>query len=122
MAVKKYFDTAVTPEKAVLVGIVTPDETELQEREYLEELAFLVETAGGITSNVFIQKMQRPDRATFVGSGKLEEIKAYVEAEEIDIVVFDDELSPSQVRNIENELKVKILDRSNLILDIFARR
>lgn len=122
MAVKKYFDTAVTPEKAVLVGIVTPDETELQEQEYLEELAFLVETAGGITSNVFIQKMQRPDRATFVGSGKLEEIKAYVEAEEIDIVVFDDELSPSQVRNIENELKVKILDRSNLILDIFARR
>ncbi len=122
MAVKKYFDTAVTPEKAVLVGIVTPDETELQEQEYLEELAFLVETAGGITTKVFIQKMQRPDRATFVGSGKLEEVKAYVEAEEIDIVVFDDELSPSQVRNIENELKVKVLDRSNLILDIFARR
>src|SRR5690606_734570 len=69
-----------------------------------------------------IQKLNHPDRATFVGSGKLDEIKAYVEAEEIDIVVFDDELSPSQLRNIEREFKVKILDRSNLILDIFARR
>lgn len=119
---KKFYDTAVKQEKAVLVGIITPDETEEQEKEYLEELEFLVDTAGGLTVKTFTQKVQRPDRATFVGSGKLEEIKAFVTAEEIDMVVFDDELSPSQLRNIERELNVKILDRSNLILDIFAGR
>ncbi len=119
---QKYYDTAIKQEKAVLVGIITPNETEEQEREYLEELEFLVDTAGGLTVKTFTQKMQRPERATFVGTGKLEEIKAYVVAEEIDMVVFDDELSPSQLRNIENELQVKILDRSNLILDIFAGR
>ncbi len=119
---QKFYDTAIKQETAVLVGIITPNETEAQEREYLEELEFLVDTAGGKTVKTFTQRMQRPDRATFVGSGKLEEIKAYVIAEEIDMVVFDDELSPSQLRNIENELKVKILDRSNLILDIFAGR
>jgi GTP-binding protein HflX len=112
----------VKQETAILVGVVTPNETEEQEKEYLEELEFLVETAGGKTVKSFTQKLQRPDRATFVGSGKLEEIKAFVEAEEIDMVVFDDELSPSQLRNIEKELGVKILDRSNLILDIFAGR
>ncbi len=122
MAIKKYFETAVKPERAILVGIITPQESEEQEREYLDELAFLVETAGGETVHTFVQKVQKPDRATFVGSGKLDEIKAYVDAEEIDIVVFDDELTPSQLRNIERELKVKILDRSNLILDIFASR
>ncbi|MFC0317264.1 MULTISPECIES: GTPase HflX [Olivibacter] len=122
MAIRKIYDTAIKPERAVLVGIITPNETEDQEKEYLEELAFLVETAGGETINTFTQRMQKPDRATFVGSGKLDEIKAYVNAEEADIVVFDDELSPSQLRNIENELKIKILDRSNLILDIFANR
>ena len=106
----------------VLVGIITPNETEAREKEYLEELEFLVETAGGLTVKNFTQKMQRPERATFVGTGKLEEIKEFVTAEEIDIVVFDDELTPSQLRNIENELQVKILDRSNLILDIFANR
>ena len=119
---QKCYDTAVKQEKAVLVGIITPNETEEQEKEYLEELAFLVETAGGLTVKSFTQKMQRPERATFVGTGKLEEIKEFVTAEEIDIVVFDDELTPSQLRNIENELQVKILDRSNLILDIFANR
>lgn len=122
MAKKKLFDTSIKPERAVLVGIIQPHETEELEREYLEELAFLVETAGGITEKTFIQKVSKPDRATFVGTGKLEEIQAYVQSEEIDIVVFDDELTPSQLRNIERELKVKILDRSNLILDIFARR
>lgn len=122
MAIKKYHDTAIKPEKAVLIGIITQNETEEQEQEYLDELAFLVETAGGETIKTFTQRMQRADRATFVGSGKLDEIKAYVKAEEADIVVFDDELSPSQLRNIENELGVKILDRSNLILDIFASR
>ena len=119
---QKFYDTAEKPEKAVLVGIITPNETAAQEREYLEELEFLVDTAGGITVRNFTQKMLRPERATFVGTGKLEEIKAFVVAEEIDIVVFDDELTPSQLRNIENELQVKILDRSNLILDIFAGR
>jgi len=122
MAVKKFFDTTIKPERAVLIGIITPNETEAQEKEYLEELAFLVDTAGGETIHTFTQKMLRPDRATFVGSGKLDEIKAFVEAEEADLVVFDDELSPSQLRNIEKELNIKILDRSNLILDIFANR
>jgi GTP-binding protein HflX len=122
MAKQKFYDTGIKAERAVLVGIVTPGQTEMQTREYLEELQFLVMTAGGETIKTFTQRMQRPDRATFVGTGKLEEIKAYVKAEEIDIVVFDDELSPSQLRNIENELQLKILDRSNLILDIFAKR
>ena len=119
---QKFYDTAVKPERAVLVGIITPGESEEQTKEYLDELEFLVDTAGGETIRSFTQRMQRPDRATFVGTGKLEEINAFVKSEEIDIVVFDDELSPSQLRNIENELQVKILDRSNLILDIFARR
>ncbi|MGZ3767673.1 MAG: GTPase HflX [Mucilaginibacter sp.] len=119
---QKFYDTAVKQERVVLVGIITPNETPEQEKEYLEELQFLVETAGGETIRSFTQKMQRPERATFVGTGKLEEIKEFVIAEEIDIVVFDDELTPSQLRNIENELQVKILDRSNLILDIFANR
>ena len=119
---QKFYDTAEKQEKVILVGVITPNETEEQEKEYLEELQFLVETAGGLTVRHFTQKMQRPERATFVGTGKLEEIKAFVDSEEIDIVVFDDELSPSQLRNIENELQVKILDRSNLILDIFAAR
>jgi len=122
MARQQLFETAIQPETAILVGIVLPSESEEKEQEYLEELAFLVDTAGGVVKQVFTQKLSHPDRATFVGTGKLDEIKAYVEAEEIDIVVFDDELSPSQLRNIERELKVKILDRSNLILDIFARR
>lgn len=122
MARQKFYDTALKPERAVLVGIITPGQSDVQTREYLDELQFLVSTAGGETVHTFTQKMLRPERATFVGTGKLEEIKAYVKAEEIDIVVFDDELSPSQLRNVENELQVKILDRSNLILDIFAKR
>lgn len=119
---QKFYDTAVKQEKAVLVGVMTPHVTDEQEKEYLEELEFLVATAGGETVTSFTQKLQRPDRATFVGSGKLEDIKAFVIEEEIDMVVFDDELSPSQMRNIERELQVKILDRNNLILDIFANR
>lgn len=122
MGKQKYFDTAPKPERAVLVGVIRPGETAEETKEYLDELAFLVDTAGGVVEHFFTQRMQRPDRATFVGSGKLEEIQAYVKSEEIDMVVFDDELSPSQLRNIERELQVKILDRSNLILDIFAGR
>lgn len=105
-----------------MVGVITPGEKEEQTKEYLDELAFLVETAGGLVEKNFTQKMLKPERATFVGTGKLEEIKAYVKSEEIDTVVFDDELSPSQLRNIDRELGVKVLDRSNLILDIFASR
>jgi GTP-binding protein HflX len=119
---QNFYDTAVKQEKVILVGIITPGESEEQTREYLEELEFLVMTAGGLTVKSFTQRMLKPDRATFVHSGKLEEIRDYVKSEEIDIVVFDDELSPSQLRNIERELNVKILDRSNLILDIFANR
>lgn len=122
MAKQKFYDTAIKPERAILVGIITPGQSDAQTREYLEELEFLVATAGGETIHRFTQRMQKPDRATFVGTGKLEEIKDYIKAEEIEIVVFDDELSPSQLRNIENELQLKILDRSNLILDIFAKR
>src|SRR6201996_2165467 len=119
---QKFYDTAVKQETAVLVGVITQGETDEQAKEYLEELEFLVATAGAETVKTFTQKLQRPDRATFVGSGRLEDIQAFVKAEEIDMVVFDDELTPSQLRNIENELQVKILDRSNLILDIFANR
>src|ERR1700748_2200961 len=119
---KKFYDTAVKQERAVLVGVITPNETDERAKEYLEELQFLVDTAGAETVKTFTQKLQKPDRATFVGSGRLEDIKAFVTEEEIDIVVFDDELTPSQLRNIENELQVKILDRNNLILDIFAGR
>jgi GTP-binding protein HflX len=119
---QKFYDTAVKQERAVLVGVITQGETDEQAKEYLEELEFLVATAGAETVKSFTQKLQKPDRATFVGSGRLEDIKAFVTAEEIDMVVFDDELTPSQLRNIENELQVKILDRNNLILDIFAGR
>ncbi|MBB6236713.1 GTP-binding protein HflX [Pedobacter sp. AK013] len=122
MGKQKTYDTAVVQERAILVGVVTPGEKEAQTKEYLDELAFLVDTAGGKVEKVFTQKMLKPERATFVGTGKLEEIKAYVKSEEIDVVVFDDELSPSQLRNIDRELGVKVLDRSNLILDIFANR
>ncbi|MFD2872433.1 GTPase HflX [Mucilaginibacter ximonensis] len=119
---QKFYDTAIKQERAVLVGVITANESDERAKEYLEELEFLVETAGAKTEKVFTQKLSKPDRATFVGSGRLEDIKAYVKSEEIDMVVFDDELSPSQLRNIENELQVKILDRNNLILDIFANR
>ncbi len=119
---QKFYDTAVKQERAVLVGVITQGETDEQAKEYLEELEFLVATAGAETVKNFTQKLQKPDRSTFVGSGRLEDIKAFVTEEEIDMVVFDDELTPSQLRNIERELQVKILDRNNLILDIFAGR
>jgi len=122
MGKEKTYDTAVKQERAVLVGVIRPGEKPEETKEYLDELTFLVDTAGGVVDNIFTQKMLKPERATFVGTGKLEEIRAYVKSEEIDMVVFDDELSPSQLRNIERELEVKVLDRSNLILDIFAGR
>lgn len=109
-------------ERAVLVGVVHKDQTEQQVHEYLDELAFLAETAGAITVKKFIQKLPHPDSKTFVGKGKLEEIKNYVQGRDIKVVIFDDELSGSQIMNIEKAVDVKTIDRSDLILDIFARR
>ena len=116
----KLIDTAPEKETAILVSVITPDVSDQMAQDYLTELEFLVETAGAETVKVFTQKLQKPEHATFVGTGKLEEIREYAEAEEVDMVIFDDELTPSQLRNIERELKRKILDRSSLILDIFA--
>jgi len=110
------------PERTVLVGISMGKEGQNKVTEYLDELEFLVETAGGIVETRFIQNLDFPNPKTYVGSGKLEEIAQYVKAAEIDMVVFDDELSASQIRNLEKVIEVKVLDRTNLILDIFARR
>jgi GTP-binding protein HflX len=109
-------------EKAVLVGLVHKLQTEEQVTEYLNELAFLAETAGAKAVKRFVQKLPHPDSRTFVGKGKLEEIKKYIEGRDINIIIFDDELSGSQIQNIEKVLDVKTIDRSDLILDIFARR
>jgi GTPase len=109
-------------EKAVLVGLVHKDQTEPQVQEYLDELAFLAETAGAVAVKRFTQKLQHPDSRTFVGKGKLEEIKKYVHGKDIRIVIFDDELSGAQINNIEKAIEIKTIDRSDLILDIFARR
>jgi GTP-binding protein HflX len=109
-------------EKAVLVGVIQKDQTEDQVNEYLAELAFLAETAGAMTIKMFKQRLQHPDSRTFVGKGKLEEIKQYVAAKDIDTVIFDDELTGSQIANIEKEVKCRVIDRSDLILDIFAAR
>lgn len=115
--------TAPKQETCVLVGLLTGKTTREQLDEYLDELAFLATTASADARRVFTQALERPDTRTFIGSGKLAEIKAYVEEHEIDMVIFDDELNPRQLRNIETELPdVKILDRPNLILDIFASR
>ena len=104
------------------MGVITQDQTEDMAREYLEELAFLADTAGAEQRAVFTQRLDVPHPRTFIGSGKLNEVRDYVKQEEIDMVIFDDELSPSQLRNIERELNCRILDRTNLILDIFAGR
>ncbi|MBA3649616.1 MAG: GTPase HflX [Chitinophagales bacterium] len=109
-------------EKSILVGLIHGGQKEEQMNEYLDELAFLAETAGAITMRRFTQKLHAPDPRTFIGPGKLEEVKDYVEAKEIDLAIFDDDLTGKQINNIEKELKIKILDRSNLILDIFANR
>ncbi len=109
-------------ERTILIGIVTPQQSEAKTLEYLDELEFLADTAGAVTVHKFIQKLNGPDSRTYVGSGKLEEIRNYVENNDIGMAIFDDDLSPKQVANIERELKVKILDRTSLILDIFAKR
>ncbi len=109
-------------EKVVLVGVLIKGQDEVKLTEYLDELAFLAETAGAETVKRFTQKLEHPDPKTFVGKGKLEEILEYIKEHEVGMVIFDDELSPSQLRNIEAVLECKVLDRSNLILDIFASR
>ncbi len=118
----KGIKTAREKEKVVLVGVIMGRQTEEIVSEYLDELDFLVDTAGGITLKRFTQKLDRPDKATFIGKGKLEEITSYIKDNEVDILIFDDELSPSQQRNVEKSVKCRVLDRSNLILDIFALR
>lgn len=115
-------ETEIYQEKAVLVGLITQHQNEERSREYLDELAFLADTAGATPDKLFFQRIDYPNPKTFVGPGKLQEIKEYVDANEIGLVIFDDELSPKQLRNIEGELKVLVLDRTNLILDIFAKR
>jgi len=109
-------------ERAVLVGLVNKDQTEPQVQEYLDELAFLADTAGAVAVKRFTQKLPHPDSRTFVGKGKLEEIKKYVDGKNISIVIFDDELTGAQINNIEKAIDVKVIDRSDLILDIFAHR
>lgn len=115
------------PERAILVGLITPQQDERRTAEYLDELEFLAETAGAVAVRRFTQRLNGPSSVTYLGSGKLQEIRVYIEAEEeaereVSMVIFDDELSAKQLRNIEAELKVKVLDRTSLILDIFAMR
>ncbi len=125
---KEFIHTETSSERALLVGLVTPTQNETKTMEYLDELAFLAETAGAVPEKRFLQKLDYPNPRTYVGTGKLQEIKNYIEESAaegeagVGMVVFDDELSPKQIQNIERELQVKILDRTSLILDIFALR
>ena len=115
--------TEIYQDSAILVGLITPQQNEDKATEYLDELAFLAETAGATPIKRFLQRLDYPNPKTFVGQGKLEEIKTYIADNEFEgMIIFDDELSPLQLKNIEKELKIKILDRTNLILDIFAKR
>jgi GTP-binding protein HflX len=115
-------ETKKQEEKAILVGIIFPGQEESEVKEYLDELAFLTETAGAEPVKRFIQRLEAPNPKTFVGAGKIEEIASFISENSIDIAIFDDELTPSQMRNIEKALGCRILDRTNLILDIFAHR
>ncbi len=116
-------ETEIYAENALLVGLITPQQNEERSNEYLDELAFLAETAGALPVKRFVQRLDYPNPRTFVGQGKLDEIRAFVvEHDEVGMVIFDDELSPLQLRNIEKALKLKVLDRTSLILDIFAKR
>lgn len=119
---KEEIISAPVSERTVLVGLITPQQPEAKANEYLDELAFLADTAGAVTEKRVLQRVDYPNPRTFVGKGKLEEIRQYVEDNEIGLVIFDDDLTTKQVANLERELKVKILDRTSLILDIFAKR
>ena len=109
-------------EKAVLIGVITQDQNEDKSNEYLDELEFLTYTAGGEVVKRFTQKMTAPNPKTFIGTGKIKEVQAFIETHDIGTAIFDDELSPAQERNISKILDCKVLDRTNLILDIFAQR
>ena len=118
-------DIIITEQKketVVLIGLITQDQNEVKAKEYIKELEFLAYTAGAEVVNKFFQRIQYPHPVTFVGSGKLEEIAGYIQENSIDTVIFDDELSATQLRNIEKVVECKVLDRTNLILDIFASR
>ena len=119
---KEFIKTSQSSERTILVGLITPDVSETQAEEYLDELAFLSETAGAEPVARFLQRLDTPNTATFVGKGKLDEIAEYVSAHEVGLAIFDDELVPNQLRNIERQLGIRILDRTSLILDIFATR
>ncbi len=119
---KEFVNTLETTEKALLVGLITPRQNEAKAAEYLDELEFLAETAGAVVVDRFTQKLEYPNPRTFVGQGKLAEIREYCEKNEVGMIIFDDDLSTKQVANIEKELQIKVLDRSSLILDIFAKR
>lgn len=119
---KEFIKTQVQSDKTVLVGLITPDTSELKSREYLDELEFLAQTAGLQAIKRFTQRLELPNSATFVGSGKLQEIHEYIQSHEIGVVIFDDELSPKQLRNVERVLGTRVIDRTGLILDIFATR
>ena len=124
---KEFVISEVKAETAVLVGLITKDQDEEKTKEYLDELEFLADTAGAVTVKRFTQRVAGPSSVTYVGKGKLQEIRDYIQAEEeaereVGMVIFDDELTAKQIRNIEAELKVKILDRTALILDIVAMR
>jgi GTPase len=116
------YSSTIAPEKAVLIGVITENQTTAEVEDYLGELAFLAETAGAVPVKKFYQRLDSPNARTYIGSGKLEEVRQFSVEHEIDLVIFDDELSPSQMRNIEKELQIRVLDRTNLILDIFAQR
>ncbi|MEJ6797366.1 MAG: GTPase HflX [Flavobacteriales bacterium] len=130
MSIEKSYDTTIEKETAILVGAITQKQPEAAVKDYLDELEFLAQTANAVVLKRFTQKMDRPNSKTFVGEGKLQEIADYVEYNQIDCVIFDDELSPAQIRNLQNkfnpdefaEHQIKVMDRSNLILDIFAAR
>ena len=109
-------------EKTVLIGVITKDQDKEKSVEYLDELEFLTSTAGGTVVKRFSQNLDIPNSKTFLGSGKIKEVLEFIESEKVQTVIFDDELSPAQIRNIEKVLDCKILDRTNLILDIFAQR
>jgi GTPase len=119
---RQYISTEKRPDRAVLIGVLTPEISHETFQEYLDELTFLLDTAGGEVMKTFIQKMDRRDSRYFVGSGKIQEIADFIEEHQPEMSIFDDELSPSQIRNLEKILNCRVMDRTNLILDIFARR
>lgn len=116
------YSTEVIPEKAILIGVINQYQDERQVNDFLQELAFLTETAGAVPVKKFIQRLESPHPRTFVGTGKLAEIQSYIKENNIDLIIFDDELTATQLRNLDKVLEIKILDRTNLILDIFAKR